>query len=194
MCYNLKQLYHFLTPSMVIFTYCDLKDDLVQIYNILNLYEVPYIVYLLFSIFIFEKFPELTQLFRSKIYGLSKDVSYPKPFKTFTFSWDFTNNSKNSNLTRNNRLLELRFARFIKLSKMFKLLRKGGSASKTLLSDKRFYYLHFSNLSYRRLVFNINYLYNTVVNDGLLYIKGLLTLCIIDALIADDEPLCEPVE
>ena len=37
-------------------------------------------------------------------------------------------------------------------------------------------------------------MYNTIVTDGLLYIKGLLVLCMVDAIIADDEPLCEPVE
>ena len=49
-------------------------------------------------------------------------------------------------------------------------------------------------LNYKLFYSKFNYLYTSFMAEGFLYIKGLFILCFIDALIADDEPLCEPVE
>jgi len=46
----------------------------------------------------------------------------------------------------------------------------------------------------RNLLFYLLSVYNTTLGEGFLYVRGLFCIFFVDALIADDEPIWEPIE
>jgi len=117
-----------------------------------------------------------TAYLKYKLYGLNSGISFPKSFTTYNFNWVL---NRTTNLKLINNLTSVNFY-FI-------------TYHPTILDGiKSFYYILISRINH---LFNYFLrVYRITVGEGFIYIRGLFIICFVDALIADDEPIWEPVE
>jgi len=140
----------------------------------LTIFDIPVLFFIFLWILILDLFPQISWYIKYRFYGLNKDIFGPEPLKPFVFNWD------------------REYIIIPNPSKAWKL-RLTFLTNFIGIIPVNYYSLWFS-LFKTRLFNKLNYIYVTFCSDGFLYIKGLFIVCVIDALIADDEPLCEPVE
>lgn len=115
------------------------------------------------------------------LYGLSSNISFPKTFNVFSFNWNYSANLLTHGHGNN---------RPITSSEVFTFFTR--HASSFTLSNKVFYSIFVTKL---RSLFNyLLNVYNTTLGEGFLYVRGLFFIFFVDALIADDEPIWEPIE
>lgn len=136
--------------------------------------DIPFLFYVLFWTFLLDSFPQVSWFIKYKFYGINKTITYPEPFEPFIFNWS-NDKSLGKGQTSLKKLPLKALINFIGI------IHSG-------------FYTMWFKLILKRAVTRLNYVYITFCSDGFLYIKGLFIVCVIDALIADDEPLCEPVE
>jgi len=124
---------------------------------------------------------KITSFFKHLLYGLSLNISFPKSFNIFSFKWNYPTN-----------LLSVTHAptQLSTASDIFSFFTK----------ESPFFSLNFRVLylivvtKFRNVLFYLLGVYNTTLGEGFLYVRGLFFIFFVDALIADDEPIWEPIE
>lgn len=116
-----------------------------------------------------------------RIYGINSITKFPKRFEVNHFNWNqktLMSAAQNTNSESNNNNSALVFFAM--------------QASTFTANTSTLYYTFLTKIR-----FFLNYclnVYNVTLGDGFLYVRGLFIIFFVDALIADDEPIWEPVE
>ena len=123
---------------------------------------------------------KLSTFLKFRLYGINNNTYFPKRFNVNHFNWNqktLMSTAKNSDWDSSNNTV---LAFFITQTATF-------SANTTTL--------YFTLVTKLRTLLNycLN-VYHTTLGDGFLYVRGLFIIFFVDALIADDEPIWEPVE
>jgi hypothetical protein len=122
---------------------------------------------------------QLTSTLNAWLYGGSNLVEFPKLFTTFSYTWfRKTTDLKSASSTALHSLQILKYTAV--------------NTPTTKLSILALLYKLVSNVKASFLWFL--QVYTITIGDGFLYLRGLFIIFFVDALIADDEPLWEPIE
>ena len=109
---------------------------------------------------------------------INDNIYFPKPIHTFIFNWwkfdSFLKISNNLHYNSNVAIYLLSATPFYTESVSSKFIK-----GKVHLNSLYLYFL---------------YVFKTTFGDGFVYLRGLFVILFIDALIADDEPIWDPVE
>lgn len=121
----------------------------------------------------------MTSTLNAWLYGGSNLVEFPKLFTTFSYTWfRKTTDLKSASSTALHSLQILKYTAV--------------NTPTTKLSILALLYKLVSNVKASFLWFL--QVYTITIGDGFLYLRGLFIIFFVDALIADDEPLWEPIE
>lgn len=129
---------------------------------------------------IFSLKTKITASLKFRLYGINSLVQFPKRFEVNNFNWNkktLMSTARNVNEESTNHNALIFFAT---------------QASTFTANASTLYYAFLTKI---RFFFNycLN-VYNVTLGDGFLYVRGLFIIFFVDALIADDEPIWEPVE
>ena len=114
-----------------------------------------------------------------RLVGVTDSLTFPKLFETFSYTWG--RSTTTLRVGGNSTLHSLQILKYVSLNtpniklSFLPLLYK-------LLSSVKSYFTWFLQV------------YTITIGDGFIYLRGLFIIFFVDALIADDEPLWEPIE
>lgn len=107
-------------------------------------------------------------------------IRFPWIFETYSFNWTKQSSMVPSESNSNDSALVSPFT-YTTYSNPYTL---------SSLSNWSYQVLHLLNFYWNKLL----YIYKTSIGEGVIYLRGLFIIFFLDALIADDEPIWEPIE